>query len=285
MALPLDRGFEVEVVLPDELEQPDGPDALPSVATLQRLRGAAADHDVDLHLPRLRAGRTTSPTGLLGYRLAAYREMPRTGLPEIFAGEAEYQRYVDTLTSAGAIDNASFVWWALRPSLKHPTLELRVADMCTTLDDAIAVAALYRALVRHLDRHPALNASMSGVSRGIAAENIWRAQRYGVHSSFVDEPTRRAKSVADALEGVIAMVGSDARALGCEAQVASARAIAERGTSADRQMALYRAARERGLDRKSALTAVVDWIAAETLNFVVSSPGKGALQAAQEPPI
>jgi carboxylate-amine ligase len=242
-------------------------------------------------LPLLLALSTSSPfwqahpTGLLGYRLAAYREMPRTGLPELFAGEAEYRRYVDTLTSAGAIENASFVWWALRPSLKHPTLELRVADVCTTLDDAIAVAALYRALVRHLDRNPALNASMSGVSRGIAAENIWRAQRYGVHSSFVDEPTRQAKSVAGALEAVIATVAGDARALGCETEIASARTIAERGTSADRQMALYRAARERGLDRKSALTAVVDWIAAETVRLEATVAGKGALQRTREPPI
>ncbi len=205
------------------------------------------------------------PTGLLGYRLAAYREMPRTGLPELFADAAEYERYVDTLTGAGAIENASFVWWALRPSLKHPTLELRIADMCTSLDDAIAVTALFRALVRHLDRNPDLHASIGGVSRAIAGENVWRAQRYGVHSFFVDEPTRQAKSVADALDAVIAALADDTRALGCEAEVASARAIVARGTSADRQMALYRAARGRGLDRKSALVEVVDWIAEETV--------------------
>jgi carboxylate-amine ligase len=257
----------------------------------------AAERRVDImnrmipFLPLLLALSTSSPfwqahpTGLLGYRLAAYREMPRTGLPELFAGEAEYRRYVDTLTSAGAIENASFVWWALRPSLKHPTLELRIADMCTSLDDAIAVAALYRALVRHLDRNPTLNASMSGVSRGIAAENIWRAQRYGVRSSFVDEKTRQAKAIADVLEEAITIVAADARALGCEAQVAWARSIVSRGTSADRQLTLYRAGRDRGLDRKSALIEVVDWIARETLNFVVPGTGKGALQAAQEPPI
>ena len=108
------------------------------------------------YLPLLLALSTSSPfwqaqrTGLLGYRLAAYRELPRTGFPDLFENEQDYQRYIDTLVAARAIENSSYVWWVIRPSLKHPTLELRVADSCTRLDDTIAIAALYRCLVRRL---------------------------------------------------------------------------------------------------------------------------------------
>ncbi len=221
-------------------------------------------------MPLLLALSTSSPfwqarrTGLMGYRLAAYRELPRTGLPELFDGLADYQRYIDTLVSAGAIDDSSFVWWVVRPSLKHPTLELRVADSCTRLDDAIAIAALYRTLVRHLDRNPAVNARLTGASRAIVAENCWRAQRYGVHGSFVDEASRSALTVAQTLDDAIDLVAGDAAALDCDAEVASARDILARGTSADRQLTLYTEARGRGLDRHNALVGVVDWLAAET---------------------
>lgn len=236
------------------------------------------------YMPLLLALSTSSPfwqarrTGLLGYRLAAYRELPRTWLPEIFDGEADYRRYIDTLVAAGAIENESFVWWVVRPSRQYPTLELRVADSCTRLDDAIAIAALYRALVRHLDRHPTVNAGLSGASRAIIGENCWRAQRYGVHGSFVDEHARCARSVGETLEAVIAMVERDAAALGCLNEVRSARAIITRGTSADRQLALYMEARGRGLDRHTALVGVIDWLARETVaGHVVEAPRLAAV--------
>ena len=104
------------------------------------------------YLPLLLALSTSSPfwegrpTGLMGYRLASYDELPRTGLPDTFANPAEYDRYIQTMVAAKAIKDASYVWWAVRPSLRHPTLELRVADACTRVDHSIAIAALYRAL-------------------------------------------------------------------------------------------------------------------------------------------
>ena len=79
-------------------------------------------------------------------------ELPRTGLPDLFAGKDEYDQYVRTMVSAGAIKDASFLWWTLRPSMHYPTLELRVADSCTDLDDTLAIAALYRCLVRRIVR-------------------------------------------------------------------------------------------------------------------------------------
>lgn len=222
------------------------------------------------YLPLLLALSTSSPfwqthrTGLLGYRLAAYRELPRTGLPDLFQDAADYQRYIDTLVAARAIENSSYVWWVIRPSLKHPTLELRVADSCTRVEDTIAIAALYRCLVRHLVREPALNRGLTGASRAIVEENCWRAQRYGIHGSFVDEATRSAKPVAQVLAEVVEMVEDDAAALGCRGELDLARWIIARGTSADQQLNLYTEGLGRGLSSRDALVGVVDWLTAET---------------------
>ncbi|MGO4704748.1 carboxylate-amine ligase [Microvirga sp. 2MCAF38] len=223
------------------------------------------------YLPLFLALSTSSPfwqaqrTGLLGYRLAAYREMPRTGLPDLFQDATDYQRYIDTLVEARAIENSSYVWWVIRPSLKHPTLELRVADSCTRLDDTIAIAALFRCLVRRLSRDSKLNAGQTGASRAINDENGWRAQRYGIHGSFVDEASRSAKPVRQVLDEVLALVADDAKALGCEREIDLARWIVARGTSADQQLALYTEASGRGLSNRDALANVVDWLSAETV--------------------
>jgi len=226
---------------------------------------------IQRYLPLLLALSTSSPfwqsqrTGLLGYRLAAYRELPRTGFPELFQDAADYQRYIDTLMAARAIENSSYVWWIIRPSLKHPTLELRVADSCTRLDDTLAIAALYRCLVRHLVRHPTLHSGQTGASRAINEENGWRAQRYGIHGSFVDEVTRSAIPVHQMLDDALALVADDAKALGCERELDLCRWIVARGTSADRQLSLYTEALGRGRSSRDALGEVVDWLSAETL--------------------
>ena len=90
------------------------------------------------------------PTGLKDYRLAAYDELPRTGVPELFRNKDDFEAYVGALVKAGVMKDASYVWWSIRPSLKHPTLELRAPDVPTLLDDTIAIAALWRSLARHL---------------------------------------------------------------------------------------------------------------------------------------
>ncbi len=223
------------------------------------------------YLPLLLALSTSSPfwqaqrTGLLGYRLAAYRELPRTGFPDLFESEQDYQRYIETLVAARAIENSSYVWWVIRPSLKHPTLELRVADSCTRIDDTIAIAALYRCLVRRLSLDTKLNAGQTGASRAINEENGWRAQRYGIHGSFVDEKTRTAKPVRELLDETLDLVAEDARELGCQRELDIARWIVARGTSADQQLTLFTEAVGRGLSNRDALAGVVDWLSAETM--------------------
>lgn len=223
------------------------------------------------YIPHFVALSTSSPfwqsrqTGLMGYRLAAYDELPRTGLPHMFETNADYERYVEALVEARAIADSSYLWWTIRPSRKLPTLELRAPDSCTRLEDSVAIAALYRALARFLVRNPHHNKEAGAVDRAIADENKWRAQRYGVHGSFVDLSQRRALSVRDAVEGLVNLVAEDAEALGCLDALLHARTIAEAGTSADVQLAVYEEAKHRTGNKGEALKAVQTWLAGTTI--------------------
>lgn len=205
-----------------------------------------------------------APTGLAAYRLSAFGELPRTGLPELFADHAAYARYVRIMTRAGSIEDASFLWWSLRPSIKFPTLELRIADSCTRLDDAMTIAALYRCLVRLAVRRPELNADLDGVSRAIAQENLWRAQHAGTRAEMIDEASEEAIPFRDALERVLALIADDAEAFGCQSRVESARKIVADGTSADRQIAAFDIVEDAARTDRRPLHAVVDWLARTT---------------------
>ena len=233
------------------------------------------DERVDLmnrfmpYTPLLLALSASSPfwqgrqTGLAAYRLSVWGEMPRTGLPDLFGNSAEYDRFVETMVKSGAIKDASFLWWTLRPSIHYPTLELRVADSCTRLEDTLTIAALYRCLVRFLVRRPETNRRLTGASRAIALENLWQAQRHGIRASFIDESRGVAVPCSDYLENVLALVAEDAAALGCEPEVVRAREIVAAGTSADRQLALM-AQHSSQVGVVEALAIVVDWLAATT---------------------
>src|ERR1700674_248488 len=222
-------------------------------------------------IPMFIALATSSPfwssrrTGLMGYRLAAYDELPRTGLPPLFADQKSFDAYVAALVEARAMPDASYVWWAIRPSHKLPTLELRAPDSCTRLEDALALAALYRALVRHVVRNRGVNADFGPVDQAIADENKWRAQRYGIHGSFVDRMSRRAVPVAEALDALVAMLADDIAALGSVPEIAHLRKILEVGTSADMQIKVYAEAEARTRNRAQALRAVTGWLAETTV--------------------
>jgi carboxylate-amine ligase len=221
------------------------------------------------YLPLFIALATSSPfwrsraTGLKGYRLAAYDELPRTGVPELFHTKEEFDAYVDALVKAGVMQDSSYIWWSIRPSLKHPTLELRAPDVPTLVDDSIAIAALWRSLARRLSRNPSLNANLNAVSRAIVVENKWRAQRYGVHGTLVSDSG--ATSVAEFVDQVLEETAEDADALGCLSEMSRCRTIVGAGTSADAQIAVYETHGKRKEDRTQALQAVKDWLAIATL--------------------
>jgi carboxylate-amine ligase len=214
-------------------------------------------------LPLFLALSTSSPfwegelTGLKGYRLAAYDELPRTGMPDLFTREREYLSYIDAMTKSGAITDASHVWWSIRPSLKYPTLELRIADSCTRLDDAVALASLYRALIRHLYLNPDVNRRMDSVDRALASENKWRAQRYGTRTTFVSR--NGAVAIGSCLEELLEDIAPDLEALNCVDEGHHCRTILRQGSSADRQIAIFK--QHEALGAPGALRRVCEWIA------------------------
>jgi carboxylate-amine ligase len=222
------------------------------------------------YLPLFIALSTSSPfwrsqaTGLKGYRLAAYDELPRTGLPELFRTKAEFDAYVDALVRAGIIKDSSYIWWAIRPSLAHPTLELRAPDACTDVSHAVALAALYRGLMRRLSRDPSLNADHDIVSRAIIQENKWRAQRYGIDGTFADLWGKGAVSVKDMLDEVLHDIADDIDALNCADEAYQCRDIVRGGTSADRQVEVFENNGGED-DRERALRAVCDWVARQSV--------------------
>src|SRR5271169_969259 len=221
-------------------------------------------------LPHLLALSTSSPfwrgdnTGLKSYRLAVFDELPRTGMPERFDSWGEYRRHVDVLTSAGLIADATKLWWDLRPSERFPTLEMRITDSCTTVEDSLSIAALFRCLLRMLWRLKRENQRWRVYARMLIDENRWRAQRYGTDQGLVDFGRGAIVPYADLLEEVLALIDQDARHFGCLAEVAHAREILARGTSAHRQLAVFDEALAQGATRAQALAAIVDWLIAET---------------------
>ncbi len=232
------------------------------------------------YLPLLLALSTSSPfwqrhrTGLKGYRLAAYDELPRTGMPELLRTKAEFDDYVTQLSAAGAIPDSSHLWWAIRPSLRYPTLELRALDSCTRLQDTIALAALYRTMARHLYFNPNHLAGIGAIERAIAIENQWLAKRHGTAACFVSSTGR--KTVTESLDEVIELMAADAEALGCLDEVLDCRRIVDRGSSADRQLAIYDAHSE--ADGDAAFTAVAAWLVATTTGSALSSHDRDAVR-------
>jgi carboxylate-amine ligase len=222
-------------------------------------------------LPHLLALSTSSPfwrgvdTGLKSYRIAVFDELPRTGLPELFESWGEYERHLRVLVDAGLIEDGSRLWWDLRPSVRFPTLEMRICDVCTDLAHGIAIAAVYRCLLRMLYRLRRANQRWRRYAHMLINENRWRAQRYGFDEGLVDFGKGEIVPYAQLLDEMLALIAEDAEHLGCTAEVAHARTILAAGTSADRQRAVHQAALAAGGTPEEALRAVVDWLIAATV--------------------
>ncbi len=221
-------------------------------------------------LPHLLALSTSSPfwegrdTGFRSYRLAVWDELPRTGLPEHFESHSDYERHVAVLTGAGIIEDATRIWWDIRPSARFPTLEMRIADICTNVEDGLAVAALYRCWLRMLWRLRRSNQRWRRYSRFLIDENRWRAHRYGLDEGLIDFGRGEIVPFSVLLDEMLELVGPDAAHFGCEAEIEHARTVLARGTSAHRQLACYREALGRGESPEVALRTVVRWLREET---------------------
>jgi carboxylate-amine ligase len=228
-------------------------------------------------LPHLLALSTSSPfwqgyaTGLKSYRLSVFDELPRTGMPSQFGSYSEYARTIELLVNAGLIEDATKIWWDLRLSARFPTLEMRITDVCPLLEDSIAIAALFRCICRMLYRLRRQNQRWRHYPPFLVNENRWRAQRYGIEQGLVDFGKGVVVPFATLLEELFDLVDEDAAYFGCVAEIAHARTILARGTSADRQLARYDAVRAFGGSEQAALVAVVDGIIEETVTVPESA--------------
>ena len=222
-------------------------------------------------LPHLLALSTSSPfwdgvqTGLLAYRLVIFQNLPRTGIPQEFASWGEYERFVEILVSAGLIEDATKLWWDIRPSSRYPTLEMRVSDVCTRLDDAMTIAALYQCLLGFLYRLRRNNQKWRVYAPGIIEENMWRAQRYGTDGSLVDFGKGVLVPMTDLIDEFIELLAQDAIEFDVRDEVRHARTIVAEGTSAHRQIATYQAALEGGASEHEALQSVVDELIVDSM--------------------
>ncbi|REK23113.1 MAG: carboxylate-amine ligase [Actinobacteria bacterium] len=228
-------------------------------------------NQVKYFLPHILALSTSSPfwagqpTGLLAYRLVIFQNLPRTGVPEEFESWGEYERTVEILVNAGLIEDATKLWWDIRPSFRYPTLEMRVSDICTRLDDSMTVAALYLCLLGFLYRLRRENQRWRTYSPMMIEENLWRAQRYGVDGSMVDFGRGELVSYADLIEELIELLAQDATEFGVREELRHARTIVNDGTSAHRQLATYKSAVADGADEREALNQVVDELIEDTM--------------------
>jgi carboxylate-amine ligase len=222
-------------------------------------------------LPHLLMLSTSSPfwqgedTGLKSYRLAVFHELPRTGLPQRFESFGEFQRTVDVLVRNGVIEDATKIWWDLRPSARFPTLEMRVTDVCTRMEDALSIAALYVCIMRMLYRLRRSNQKWRSYPAFLIEENRWRAQRYGVTEALFDFGKGELVPFASLVDELLDLVAEDAAVLGCEKEAKHALKIATGGTSADRQVLCYERLIGTGASQEEALTGVVDQLIAETV--------------------
>jgi carboxylate-amine ligase len=221
-------------------------------------------------IPHLLAMSCSSPfwegddMGMQSFRLMLLSSLPRTGLPERFESYGEFRRHLDALVRNGLIEDTTKIWWDIRPSSRYPTLETRVFDCCTHLDDAVCLAALNLSLVRMLYRLRRENKTWRRYPRMLIAENRWRAMRFGSDASLLDLARGELVAFPELLEELLALVRADAEALGCLAETEHARVLLKRGTSAHQQVDVYQTARSQGATDSEALSAVVGWLARKT---------------------
>ena len=222
------------------------------------------------HLPLLHALSGSSPfnagreTGFKSYRLTIMGALPRTSVPGPLLSVADYERVVASYQRMNFIQDSSELWWDIRPSGAHPTVELRICDVCPRIDDAVSIAALYTALVRWLLRHVREDRLPPEPLTEIIIENRWLAQRYGVLAFLGDTVGGGRLDIRDYAAALVETLAADARALGCEDEMRRALTIIDEGSGADRQLDHFRLRRLDGASVEEALRAVVDLAVAET---------------------
>jgi glutamate---cysteine ligase / carboxylate-amine ligase len=235
-------------------------------------------NDLRPYLPMFLALSGSSPfwggeiTGLKSYRTAINDATPRKGIPEPFADWRAFERATAALVDAGIIEDATKIWWDVRPSVRFPTIEVRIMDVCPLIEDTIAIASLLRCVCRYLDRTRAARPQRP-VAALLCNENRWRAQRYGLSQGLIDTEHGGLAAMTDVVETLLDRTAEDAAHFGCADEVEHIRTILARGTSADRQLARYATLLASGTSRSVALAGVVDQLIEDTLSEVSDDYG------------
>jgi carboxylate-amine ligase len=227
-------------------------------------------NQVRYFLPHLYALSVNSPfwvgrnTGLKGYRLKVFERFPRTGIPDAFESLSEYEDYCKLLVKTGCIDNPKKIWWDIRLHPFFDTLELRVCDAQSRVDDTLALAALIQAIVAKLYKMLRQNTTFRVYRRRLLDENRWRASRYGIEGKLIDFGREAEVETKSLINELLHFVSTEVDELGSKREMAHIERIMQEGTGADRQLAVW----EKTQDMKK----VVDHIVAETYEGLDVAP-------------
>jgi carboxylate-amine ligase len=227
-------------------------------------------NQVRYFLPHLYALSVNSPfwvgrnTGLKGYRLKVFERFPRTGIPDAFESLSEYEDFCKLLVKTGCIDNPKKIWWDIRLHPFFDTLELRVCDAQSRVDDTLALAALIQAIVAKLYKMLRQNTTFRVYRRRLLDENRWRASRYGIEGKLIDFGREAEVETKSLIHELLHFVSTEVDELGSKREMAHIERIMQEGTGADRQLAVW----EQTQDMKK----VVDHIVAETYEGLDIAP-------------
>jgi len=217
-------------------------------------------------LPHVLALSTSSPfwlgvdTGLKSYRSEVFTRMPRTGIPDHFESDTSFQRYVALLVETGCIDDGKKIYWDIRPHPYFPTLEFRICDIPTRIDDTVAIAALFQALVAKVNKLLDQNLTFRLHHRMLIEENKWRAVRYGLDGKIIDFGKGKEVPIRGVIRELLRFVDDVIDELGSRKEIDHIYTILERGTSADEQLRIWRDTAD--------LKAVVDHLIEMTMENV-----------------
>jgi carboxylate-amine ligase len=223
-------------------------------------------------LPHLLALSTSSPfwlrrtTGLKSYRSVVWSRFPRTGIPPEFSSDDEFRNYVELLVRTNCIDNGKKIWWDLRPHWQYPTVEFRICDACTRVDEVICIAALIQAICAKLLVLRSQNLGFRKYVPGLISENKWRAMRYGIDGQLIDFGKLVEVPMRDLALELLEFIDDVVDQLGSRKEVEYVHTLLREGTSADRQLRVHQ--------RTGSLEAVVDHLAEETLVGVREGPSQ-----------
>lgn len=235
-------------------------------------------NQVRYFLPHILALSTSSPfwegsdTGLKSFRSVIFEALPRTGIPQAFGSYSEYWEYVELLGRVGSIldpasnkPDPSKIWWDIRPSPKFNTLEFRIADIPTKIDEAVCIAAVIQALVAKLLKLRSKNMSWRHYRQFHIQENKWRAMRYGIEGTLIDYGKATSVPMHDLALEIIDFLDDVVDELGTRHEVDYIRTILKEGTSAERQLSIYRRSLEQGCSKEVALKNVTENLIKETI--------------------